>query len=90
MADEVNGILNSMEKYMGMQRKRRLLKLKPPSRLSRKWYIVVSGALVTGYIAYKLLQGSEEVSVISKLAPDIYAKIQSFFAEHLSEPIESM
>ena len=86
MADEVNGILNSMEKYMSMQKKRRLLKLKPPSRLSRKWYIVALAVPMTGYVAYKLFQGNE----ISKLASEIYAKIRTFFSEHLSEPIESM
>lgn len=86
MADEVNGILNSMEKYMSMQKKRRLLKLKPPSRLSRKWYLIAVVVPVTGYVAYKLFQGNE----ISKLASEIYAKIGTFFSEHLSEPIESM
>lgn len=86
MADEVNGILNSMEKYMGMQRKRRLLKLKPPSRLERNWYIIAVFLPVSGYIAYKLLQGNE----VAKLASEISQKIKSFFVEHLSEPIESM
>ena len=86
MADEVNGILNSMEKYLNIQRNRRLLKLKPPSRLLRKWYIAAIFLPLSGYIAYKLLRDD----TLSKLASGISDKIKSFFAEHLYEPIESM
>lgn len=86
MADEVNGILNSMEKYMSIQRKRRLQKLKPPSRMYRNWYIAAMAVPVTGYVAYKLMQGN----VGSRLAAEVYAKICTFFAEHVSEPIVSM
>lgn len=86
MADEVNGIVNSMELYMGIQRKRRLDKLKPPSRISREWYIAALAIPVTGYLAYKLSQDNAG----SKLAAEVYAKICTFFAEHVSEPLESM
>mmetsp|Transcript_8304 Transcript_8304/g.9110 ORF Transcript_8304/g.9110 Transcript_8304/m.9110 type:complete len:1177 (-) Transcript_8304:103-3633(-) len=86
MADEVNGILNSMESYMAIQRKRRLDKLKPPSRLRRSWYIAVVAIPVTGYFAYKLTQGNAG----ARLASEMYSKICEFFAEHVSEPLESI
>ena len=86
MADEVSGILNSMETYMSMQRRRRLQKLKPPSRLSRNWYVIALALPITGYIAYKLSEGNLGV----KLAAEAYDKICSFFTEHVSEPLVSM
>lgn len=87
MADEVNGIVNSMELYMGIQRRRRLEKLKPPSQLSRQWYMIALVVPVTGYFAYKLTQDG---NAASRLASEVYGKICTFFAEHVSEPLESM
>ena len=86
MADEVSGILNSMETYMGIQRTRRLEKLKPPSRISRQWYMIALVVPITGYFAYQLTQGN----ATSRLASEVYAKVCTFFAEHVSEPLESM
>ena len=48
MAAEVTEILNSMERYLRLQRKRRLDKLKPPSRLIRNWYIAAFTMPVIG------------------------------------------
>lgn len=86
MADEVNFILNSMETYMDSQRRRRLEKLKPPSRMSRNWYLAALAVPITGYVAYKLTRGN----IGSKIATEVYAKICTFFAEHVSEPVTSM
>ena len=86
MADEVSGIINSMETYMSIQRRRRLQKLKPPSRLSRNWYIAAIALPITGYVAYKLADGN----LGGRLAAEVYEKICSFFTEHVSEPLVSM
>lgn len=88
MAEEVNGILNSMETYMSRQRKRRLLKLKPPSRISRNWYFAAIVIPITGYAAYKLTKG--DYGLATGIAAEVYAKFCTFFAEHVSEPLLSM
>ncbi len=86
MAAEVKTILSSMEKYMKLQRERRLQKLRPPSRLIRNWYIVALTAPAIGYVGYRLFQGKAYVP----LANEVYHKIASFWAEHVSEPLQSM
>mmetsp|Transcript_14324 Transcript_14324/g.21697 ORF Transcript_14324/g.21697 Transcript_14324/m.21697 type:complete len:833 (+) Transcript_14324:561-3059(+) len=86
MADEVSGILNSMESYMEIQRTRRLEKLKPPSHISRQWYMIVLVVPITGYFAYQLTKGN----ATSRLASEVCAKVCTFFAEHVSEPLESI
>ncbi len=48
MAAAATEILNSMEQYLRLQRKRRLDKLKPPSRLIRNWYIAAFTMPVIG------------------------------------------
>jgi len=86
MASEVNEILNSMEVYMKMQRKRRMDKLKPPSRLMRNWYVAVVTAPLLTYIGYKLTKGNVGIH----LAKEVYKKIAVFCAEHISEPLQSI
>ena len=89
MAEEVNGILNSMETYMSRQRLRRLLKLKPPSRISRNWYIAAIVIPVSGYAVYKLAKGHIRISGTG-IAADVYSKLSTFFNEHMYEPLLSM
>ncbi len=86
MAAEVNEILNCMETYMQQQRKRRLDKLKPPSRIRRNWYILAFGVPIAGYMAYNLTKENRGL----KLAKEIYQQTISFCAEHISEPLQSM
>ncbi len=88
MAEEVNGILNSMETYMSRQRQRRLLKLKPPSRISRNWYFAAIVIPITGYATYKLTKGN--YGLATGIAAEVYAKFCTFFTEHVSEPLLSM
>ena len=86
MAAEVTEILNSMEMYMMLQRKRRLDKLKPPSRIVRNWYVAAIGIPIAGYVAYNLTKGN----LGARLASEVYQKIVSFCAEHVSEPLQSI
>lgn len=86
MADEVGQILNSMETYMNKQRRRRLEKLRPPSRISRNWYFAAIAIPFAGYVTYKLTQRD----LGSRIAAEAYDKISKFFAEHVSEPLVSM
>jgi len=86
MAAEVTEILNSMEKYMHLQRTRRLDKLKPPPRFIRNWYVAAVGIPVAGYVTYNLMKGNAG----ARLATEVYQKIVSFCAEHVSEPLQSM
>jgi len=86
MAAEVTEILTSMEMYMTLQRKRRLDKLKPPSRIVRNWYVAAIGIPIAGYVAYNLTKGN----LGARLASEVYQKIVSFCAEHVSEPLQSI
>jgi hypothetical protein len=86
MAAEVTEILNSMEKYMSIQSKRRLDKLRPPSRIIRNWYVAAIGIPIAGYVAYNLTKGN----LGARLAHEAYQKIVSFCAEHVSEPLQSI
>lgn len=71
---------------MQQQRKRRLDKLKPPSRIRRNWYILAFGVPIAGYMAYNLTKENRGL----KLAKEIYQQTISFCAEHISEPLQSM
>lgn len=86
MAAEVNELLNSMETYMTIQRKRRLEKLKPPPLIRRNWYIIAMGVPMFGYIAYNLITGNRG----TRLAREAYLKLISFCSEHISEPMKSI
>lgn len=86
MAAEVKTILKSMEKYMKLQRERRLNRLRPPSRLVRNWYIVALTTPVLGYMGYRLFQGKAYVP----LANEVCRKIATFWGEHVSEPLHSI
>uniref|UniRef100_A0A7S3QA01 Uncharacterized protein n=2 Tax=Chaetoceros debilis TaxID=122233 RepID=A0A7S3QA01_9STRA len=86
MAAEVTEILNSMEQYLRLQRKRRLDKLKPPSRLIRNWYIAAFTMPVIGYVGYRLFRGNAYVPLMH----EVYQKVTSFWLEHVSEPLQSI
>mmetsp|Transcript_6149 Transcript_6149/g.11655 ORF Transcript_6149/g.11655 Transcript_6149/m.11655 type:complete len:1002 (+) Transcript_6149:305-3310(+) len=86
MVAEVTEILNSMESYMNIQRKRRLDKLKPPSRIHRNWYVGALGIPALAYIAFNLAKGNKG----TRLAREAYLKILSFCSEHISEPLKSI
>jgi len=86
MAAEVTEILNSMEEYMMLQSKRRLDKLRPPPRIIRNWYVAAIGIPIAGYVAYNLTKGN----LGARLAHEVYQKIVSFCAEHVSEPLQSI
>jgi hypothetical protein len=86
MAAEVTEILNSMENYMHLQRKRRLDKLKPPSQIHRNWYVAAMGIPALAYIAFNLARGNKG----TRLAREAYLKILSFCSEHISEPLKSI
>jgi ATP synthase regulation protein NCA2. len=86
MAAEVTEILNSMENYMYLQRKRRLEKLRPPSRIHRNWYVAAIGIPALAYIGLNLIRGNKG----TRLAREAYLKILSFCSEHISEPLKSI
>ena len=86
MAAEVAEILDNMETCMEQQRRRRLDKLKPPSRILRNWYVAAFGLPIAGYVAYKLMKENRGL----KLAKEFYQQAINFCAEHISEPLQSM
>lgn len=54
MSEEVRSLLEAIEINLYEQRKRRLERLKPPSRLRRNWYWFAIGVPATLYIGHKL------------------------------------
>ncbi len=85
MALEVSELLNSIETIMEQQRKRRLYKVMPPSRIVRSWYIFAMSVPLAVYVGIKLGDGTG-----TQIAKNALAKLSSFFAEHISEPLTSM
>ena len=86
MASEISQLLTSMENIMNKQRFRRLEKLKPPSRLMRSWYVTAVALPCLTYFGYRLAKDNAGFL----LAIEVYRKVSSFCAEHVSEPLQSM
>ena len=85
MALEISELLHSIETIMEQQRKRRLYKIMPPSRIVRSWYIFAMSIPFAVYVGIKLGDGTG-----TQIAKNAMAKLSSFFAEHISEPLTSM
>jgi len=86
MAMEVSELLNSMEVVIGMQRERRLEKLKGLPLIRRNWYVAAIGAPLTTYFIYRLFKNGQAATLV-RFAVD---KIRSFFNEHVYEPVSAM
>lgn len=86
MADEVNELLNEIDVQIAEQRKRRLEKLRPPSRWKRNWYFAALGAPVAGYVVYTLAKDNWGVILLKHFL----SKMKSFYAEHVYEPLTDM
>lgn len=85
---ELRELMNSMEVCMRLQRRRRLDKLKPPSKLRRNWYVAAIAVPTTAYVAYNLL--IKESDGAKWFLKEVYQKICDFFIEHVSEPLQSI
>mmetsp|Transcript_14644 Transcript_14644/g.22880 ORF Transcript_14644/g.22880 Transcript_14644/m.22880 type:complete len:862 (-) Transcript_14644:1428-4013(-) len=85
MALEVSELLVAMEEVMQIQRIRRLDKLKPPSLLRRRWYVVAVGFPCATYVWFKVLKGKG--LQLGKLALD---NIINFYQEHVSVPLKAV
>ena len=85
MVNEVSGLLDVMEPIMGIQRARRLEKLKPPSWFRQNWYISAVAVPTTGYVLYKVFR-HEGWKVVKYTAE----KFIDFFREHVTEPLFGM
>jgi len=85
MALEVSDLLVAMEEVMQIQRNRRLEKLRPPSLLRRRWYVVAVGFPCATYVWFKVLKGKG--LQLGKLALE---KIVNFYQEHVSVPLKAV
>uniref|UniRef100_A0A7S2LGP4 Uncharacterized protein n=1 Tax=Leptocylindrus danicus TaxID=163516 RepID=A0A7S2LGP4_9STRA len=83
MSEEVNELLNEIDVQMAEQRKRRLEKLRPPSRWKRNWYFAALGAPVAGYVVYTLAKDNWGIILLKH----VLSKMKSFYAEHVYEPL---
>ena len=85
-AQEISALLDSMEVLMQNQRRRRLMKLKPPPRMKRQWYVASVLAPAGGYIALKLFKDGYIKEALQWAAE----QLGNFYNEHLSGPIKSI
>ena len=85
-AQEISSLLDSMEVLMQNQRRRRLMKLKPPPRMKRQWYVASVLAPAGGYIALKLFKDGYIKEALQWAAE----QLGNFYNEHLSGPIKSI
>ena len=85
-AQEISTLLDSMEVLMQNQRRRRLMKLKPPPRMKRQWYVASVLAPAGGYIALKIFKDGYIKEALQWAAE----QLGNFYNEHLSMPIKSI
>jgi len=83
---EIAALLDSMEVLIQNQRRRRLLKLKPPPRIKRQWYVASIVAPSVGYIALKLFRDGYIKDGLRWAAE----QLGNFYNEHLAGPIRSI
>lgn len=87
MANEVSSLLASMKLHLERQRKRRLDRLRPPSRIRRHWYIAAFGLPTILYVAYKV---ASERGGLSLMMKEVYEKAGDIYRDHVSEPLVSI
>ena len=85
-AKEISALLDSMEVQMAHQRRRRLLKLKPPTIMKRNWYVASVVTPVVGCVAFKLFHDG----LVKDLVKSIGETLKTFYVEHLSGPLRSI
>ena len=86
MSDEVSALLTELDEQIAQQRLRRFNRLKAPPLWRRNWYMVALGVPFGFYISYKLFKDRFGISLLKQ----IFSKLTSFYAEHVSEPITDM
>lgn len=86
MSNEVSALLQSIEIHLEQQRVRRLDRLRPLSRLRRRWYFVAAGIPLGTFVLYKLLKRHGGIYIMNKLM----SKAADIFRDHVSEPINSI
>ena len=86
MADEVTALLQSIEFNLHEQRQRRLNKLRPQSNLRRNWYMFAVGIPTAAYATYHLCKEHGGYFLMK----EVFAKINVFWKEHVSEPCYSI
>jgi hypothetical protein len=86
MANEVSALLQSIEIHLEQQRVRRLNRLRPLSRLRRRWYFIALGIPVGSWVLYKLLKRHGGIYIMNKLM----SKAADIYRDHVSEPINSI
>lgn len=84
MVSEISELLDVMEPVMGLQRARRLDKLKAPSWLRRNWYFMAASSPVVSYLVYKMLHSG--FGPLRRAAN----MFRDFFREHVIGPISAM
>lgn len=86
MAIEVTALLQSIEIHLEQQRVRRLNRLRPPSRLRRRWYFVAAGIPIGAFLLHKLTKEHGGIYIVKRLI----SKIGDIYRDHVSEPINSI
>ncbi|KAL7464035.1 hypothetical protein ACHAXS_004375 [Conticribra weissflogii] len=86
LTNEVSSLLTSIEVTLEEQRKRRLDRLKPPSRLRRNWWVVAIGVPAASYLMYKLTKRHGWFYLMKTLG----TKVSDIFRDHVSEPLHSI
>lgn len=86
MSIEVTALLQSIEIHLEQQRVRRLNKLRPPSRLRRRWYFVAAGIPIGAFVLHKLTKEHGGIYIVKRLL----SKIGDIYRDHVSEPINSI
>jgi hypothetical protein len=86
MVAEVSELLDVMESIMGLQRARRLEKLKPPSWVRQNWYISAIAIPSLSYLFYKMTTKGYGWVFLKYTAQ----KFGDFFREHVVEPFLAM
>jgi hypothetical protein len=86
MAAEVSDILDIMETIMGLQRDRRLERLRAPLWVRRNWYLSAAALPPFAYFLYQVLMTGNGLDFV-KYTGQTFSK---FCREHVIEPIRAM
>jgi ATP synthase regulation protein NCA2 len=82
LVEEVSALLDVMEEVMGIQRARRLEKLKPPSWWRQNWLLSSVCAPLACYVFYSLSVKGDSLQLMKSVSQTV----AGFFQEHVVRP----
>ena len=86
LVSEVKELLDAIHPIMGMQRDRRMEKLKQPNWLRRNWYLGACAAPPLTFLIYRMRRDGAGWTFLKYTTQ----KLVNFFTEHVVEPVLAM